>query len=310
VLAIVHTENDFKRLRDLGRDYGVQFLIAGAGEAHRVPELIGAAGAPVIVSLDFPDIERVTGYWFDRAFRHLEEEESEALDERDEAAVHGNAAAVAAVGVPLALATGGMNNPGRFLENLRTAIEAGLPAAAALDALTRTPARLFGVEPVLGTLETGKIANLTVTGGGDIFTEDEAYVAHVFVDGRRKDFEKPRPRSTGATGGIAGEWTLEINAEGMTMEMTLTLELDGTDVTAVLLNQGEELSMSGTFIEGELSLQGTIPDETAAPITFTATVEGEEMSGSVGVAGMGNFALTGTKNPGQTPAGEGGSNDD
>ncbi len=311
LLVIVQSENDLKRLRDLGRDYGVQYWIAGAQEAWRVPELIRSAGAPVIVSLDFPPIESVTGYWYDRAFRHLEEAESEAFDDRDEAAVHGNAAAVATLGVPLALGTGGMRDPDSFLENLRLAISAGLPAATALDALTRTPARLFGVEAVLGSLEPGKIANLTITGGGDIFSDSEAYIAHVFVDGRKRSFEKPRPRASGpAAAGPAGEWDLEINAEGMTIEMTLTLELEGTDVTAVIVQEGEEMHLSGTFSEGELSLQGTIPDESAAPITLTATIEGNEMRGSLGVAGMGTFTLTGTKKPGSIPSGEGGSKDD
>jgi len=309
LLAIVHTENDLKRLRDLGRDYGVQYWIAGAQEAWRVPDLISSAGAPVIVSLDYPGIERVTGYWFDRAFRHLDEDESEALDTRDETAVHGNVAAVAATGVPLALGTGGMRDPGDFIDNLRLAIETGFSPAAALDALTRTPAELFGVADILGTLEVGKIANLTVTGGGDIFSDSDAYIAHVFVDGRKRSFAKPRPRPSGSGGGPAGEWIIEINAEGMTVEMTLTLEIEGTEVTAILLQEGEEMHLSGTFVDGVLSLQGSIPDESAAPITVNATIEGNEMRGTVGVAGMGEFSLTGEKNPGRG-RGEGGPSHD
>ncbi len=310
ILALVHTENDLKRLRDLGSDYGVRFWIAGAEEAYRVPELIRTAGTPVIVTLDFPSIENVTGYWFDRAFRHLDEAETDSLDTRDEAAVHGNAAAVLATGVPLALGTGGLRDVGGFLSNLRTAVAAGLPPAAALQALTLTPARLFGVEAMLGTLEGGKIANLTVVGGGDLFTDDEAYIAHIFVDGRKRSFEKPRPRAAGAQGAIAGEWDLEINAEGMTVAMTLILELDDTAVSATLIQEGEEMVMSGTFLEGELALRGTIPDESAAAITLTATVEGEEMRGTVSVAGMGSFSLSGTKKPGGAAEGKGGSHDD
>ena len=75
-------------------------------------------------------------------------------------------------------------------------MEAGLPAEEALKALTINPATIFGVADVLGTLEPGKIANLTVT-SGDIFTDEEAYVAHVFVDGRKETFEKPKPPSAG-----------------------------------------------------------------------------------------------------------------
>jgi imidazolonepropionase-like amidohydrolase len=202
VMGIVQIENDFKRLRDLAAEYDLQYWIAGAAEAFRVPDLIREAGVPVLVSLDFPDIDEVTGYQFDRAFRNLTEEEKEELDARDEAAVHSNPAAVFQTGVPFALATGGMGDVGDFLENLRLAVTAGLPPEEALNALTINPATIFGVDAMMGTLEAGKIANLTVT-SGDIFTDDQAYVAHVFVDGHKDTFAEPEAPSS-AEGG-AGE---------------------------------------------------------------------------------------------------------
>ena len=110
VMGIVQIENDFKRLRKLAAEYGLNYWIAGAAEAFRVPDLIEAAGVPVLVSLDFPSINQVTGYQFDRAYKNLTEEEKEELDSRDEAAVQSNPAAVFEAGVPLALATGGMSS--------------------------------------------------------------------------------------------------------------------------------------------------------------------------------------------------------
>lgn len=199
VLGIVETENDFKRLRNLAEEYDLRYWIAGAAEAFRVPDLIREANVPVIVSLDFPSIEQVTGYQFDRAFRNLTKEEKEELDTRDEAAVHSNPAVVFETGVPFALATGGMQDIGDFQKNLRLAVEAGLPAEEALKALTINPATIFGVAEVLGTLEPGKIANLTVT-SGDIFTDEAAWVTHVFVDGRKETFEKPEPQPSTESG--------------------------------------------------------------------------------------------------------------
>ncbi len=76
-----------------------------------------------------------------------------------------NAAALAKAGVPFAFTTKGMRSLPEFFTNLRSAIKAGLPRAAALRALTIDAARLFGVDRQLGTVEAGKTAALVVMSG-------------------------------------------------------------------------------------------------------------------------------------------------
>jgi imidazolonepropionase-like amidohydrolase len=197
IMVEVHRENDFVRLENLAEEFGFEFWIAGAEEAFRVPDFLRSARAPVIVSLDFPMIQRMTGYQFERAHRNLSADEKKELDERDQAAIHGNAASVYEAGVPLALSTSGMTI-GSFHRNLRTAIKAGLPPEEALKALTLNPARLFSVDQVLGTLEVGKIANLTVT-RGDYFEDDDSKVAYVFIDGRMESFTSETPGMGGGS---------------------------------------------------------------------------------------------------------------
>mgnify|MGYP006277806879 CR=1 FL=1 len=295
VMGIVSIENDFKRLRSLAGEHGLQYWIAGAVEAFRVPELIREAGAPVLVSLDFPAVNEVTGYHFDRAFKNLTKEEKEALDERDEAAIHSNAAVVFETGVPMALATGGMASPSAFLKNVRLAVEAGLPAREALKALTVNPATIFGVEETLGTLEPGKIANLTVT-HGDVFTDEEAWVAHVFVDGYKESFEKPKA-SAGGTGAAAGSWMVTVSLGGEAADGTLDLTQEGTDVTGVLSIQGMTMDFVGTISAGTLEMSGSVPEMGSA--TLTATIQGDEMDGSIVLGPMGTAAFTGTRSPGE-----------
>jgi hypothetical protein len=249
------------------------------------------------VSHDFPSISEVTGYQFDRAFRNLTDEEKKELDDRDRAAIHSNPAAVFETGVPFALATGGMSSPNSFLKNLRLAVEAGLPPEEALKALTVNPATIFGVADVLGTLEPGKIANLTVT-HGDVFTNEAAWVSHVFVDGRKETFERPRAPSSGGGGAVGGSWAVSVSVGGEAAEGTLELALEGGTVTGELTIEGMSISMEGTFAEGALELRGSVPDMGA--ITLTATVAGDEMSGSMGLGPMGTADLTGTRNPGDT----------
>ena len=93
--------------------------------------------------------------------------------------------------MPFAFSSDGLATPGEFLANVRKAIKAGLPADAALRALTIDAAQIYGVQDRLGSLEAGKIANLIVV-QGDLLG-DKSTVKHVFVDGRR--FEVPADAS-------------------------------------------------------------------------------------------------------------------
>lgn len=299
VLGIVQIENDFKRLRKLADEYGLQYWIAGAAEAFRVPDLIREAGVPVLVSLDYPAINEVTGYQFDRAFRNLTEEEKEELDKRDEAAVHSNAAAVFEAGVPFALGTGGMQTVRDFLKNLRLAVDAGLPAEEALKGLTVNPATIFGVAEMMGTLEPGKIANLTVT-SGDIFTDEEAWVAHVFVDGWKESFEKPKPPSAGGGGAIGGSWSLAVSFGAEAAEGTLNLTQEGETVTGEFSVEDQTIDFEGTYVDGALEMTGSVPD--LGSVTLTATIEGDEMTGSLALGPVGTADFTGRRTPGDLNA--------
>ncbi|HBH53543.1 MAG TPA: amidohydrolase, partial [Planctomycetaceae bacterium] len=59
---------------------------------------------------------------------------------------------------------------------------------AALDALTREPATLLGMQDRLGTLEAGKLAHLVVLTGP--FHDERSRVRHLFVDGRHFEYHK------------------------------------------------------------------------------------------------------------------------
>jgi hypothetical protein len=155
------------------------------------------------------------------------------------------------------------------------------------------------VGDVLGTLETGKIANLTVT-HGDVFTDEEAWVAHVFVDGRRESFEAPKPPSAVGSGAIGGSWTVRVSFGGESVEGTLDLTQEGETVTGELSMMGSATEFEGTFSEGTLEMTGSSPD--MGTISLTATVEGDEMKGSLGIGPMGTADFTGKRDPGDGDA--------
>ncbi len=63
----------------------------------------------------------------------------------------------------------------------------GLDHEEAIKALTINPARIFGVEDRLGSLETGKDADLFITTGDPLDTRSE--VRHLFIGGRHIDMK-------------------------------------------------------------------------------------------------------------------------
>ena len=74
----------------------------------------------------------------------------------------------------------------RIVRNLpyhaATAAAYGLPADEALKSITLYPAQILGVADRLGSIETGKVANLVVTDGS--LLEIRTHVKHVFINGR------------------------------------------------------------------------------------------------------------------------------
>ena len=97
-------------------------------------------------------------------------------------------------GREIALTTFGLSDIKKFRQNLRLALDRGLTDTDALAALTTVPAILCGVESQLGTIEAGKLANLTVVVGTNYF-DAESKVREVWIDGRihRVPAEEPKP---------------------------------------------------------------------------------------------------------------------
>jgi imidazolonepropionase-like amidohydrolase len=92
----------------------------------------------------------------------------------------GNAAALYKAGVPIAFSTYELRNLPDFWTNLRLAVKAGLPKAAALAALTSQAAQILNVQSQLGSIRVGKAAALTVMSGD--FLEPASTVKYLIID--------------------------------------------------------------------------------------------------------------------------------
>jgi hypothetical protein len=95
-----------------------------------------------------------------------------------------NAARLVRAGVPVifSMSDPGTDRASMLRQAAGNAVANGLPWSAALAAITRTPAEVFGVANDLGSIEVGKRADLVLWSGDPL--EVSSLADQVFVDGR------------------------------------------------------------------------------------------------------------------------------
>ena len=290
---------EIERALELAQEFNLQLVINGGLEADRVAARLKAANVPVLLSLNFP--RRAAA-----ASPEADAEPLRVLRERVEAPK--TAGRLAAAGVRFAFQSGGMTTMNDFLANAARAVEAGLSRDDAVRALTLRPAEILGVANQLGSVEVGKIANLTVT-RGDLFAR-ERRVTHLFIDGRQIEL-RPVATPGGPGQGASGTWTLNVNLGGsgnerQELSATLTLQQQGERLTGSLQGQlGSGSVASGTVTGSDVNF--TVPITLPAPASqttdaiFTGTITGGEMRGTVQVVGRGNGTFTATRAGGGAP---------
>src|SRR5882757_675630 len=139
----------------------LRMIIAGGSEAYKVKDLLRSKGIPVIL----------------RPMLTLPLDEDDPYDR-----LLSQPAELAAAGVKFAFASFDNSFARRLGQNAANAVAYGLPYDEALKAVTLYPARIFGLDDQIGTLEPGKIANLIVTNGDPLeLTTD---VKYLFIRGQ------------------------------------------------------------------------------------------------------------------------------
>jgi imidazolonepropionase-like amidohydrolase len=184
---VASTERQINRVGAIVKEMALKTpVVVGAQEGWRVIPTLKAAGATAVVSLDWPAPGSVTG----NAFRGETPEPPTSgrgagagTPTAATAEVRANAGALAKAGVPVALASFGGESGATFRDAIRSTIEAGMSADDALRAATVTPAALLGITAAVGTIDVGKLANLVVVTGNDLFASGTP-IKHVFVEGR------------------------------------------------------------------------------------------------------------------------------
>lgn len=163
------------RAARVARELELDFAIVSCGQEWRRPDLAKETRATFIVPVNFPNLPKLPSQddWDQVTLDNLR-----AWDWAAE-----NPALLRQQKLDIALTTYSLADKKVFRKNVKAAVDRGLSEADALAALTTIPAKLCGVDKQLGTIEPGKIANLTIVDGKGYF-DPESRVREVWVDGR------------------------------------------------------------------------------------------------------------------------------
>ena len=180
---VASTEREMIRAGEITREMGLKTpVIVGAQEGWRAVSAIKHSGATAVVSVRWPSADVVTGRQFLAVGSGLTGTAPPA-DSSANREVRANPAALVRAGITVALSSYGGESGTTFRDGIRAAIGAGMSADDALRAATVTPAALLGVTAAVGTIEVGKLANLVVVTGNDLFASGNP-IKHVFIEGR------------------------------------------------------------------------------------------------------------------------------
>lgn len=185
-------DQDILRAQRLANEFGFETIMLGGNRAAYVADTLAGKKIPTILGLRNPENLRLYDPDMPPSLTTF----------RDRSLAVQNAAILHEKGAPFVF--GADTNPGDFWTALRAAVTNGLPKEAALEALTVRAANLLGLGDRIGTLEPGKVANLTIV-EGDLFDE-RGRISRLFVDGKPMSIDAPaapaiRPGQGGRGGG-------------------------------------------------------------------------------------------------------------
>jgi len=286
VVFVADTDSAMRRAQAIARELNLRYILAGARQGY---EMAGElANVPVLVSVKWAEAPA------DKDDR--EEQPLRVIRERQLSPT--TPAALQKSGVSFALVSGA-GKAGDFLPGIRKAIENGLSADDALRATTLWPARIFGVDRQLGTLERGKIANVIVS-DKPLF-EKEAKVKRVFVDGREIRLavsdKKDGDKSATAASPIDGTWAVTVRAAQGNVAIQMTLRAENGKLTGTYSGDRGAGDIRGGTLDGntfEVTIAAQSEGVEASDWIFRGSLDGDSMSGTV-TTNLGSFEFSGSR---------------
>ena len=93
-----------------------------------------------------------------------------------------------------------------------------------------------------------------------------------------------------------GTWNTTMNTPMGAQNGTMTLSTDGGTLTGTLVSPTGEIELTDGTVDGDtLTWKADITSPMAMTLEFTATVDGDSMSGNVKLGAFGDATFTGTR---------------
>jgi len=93
-----------------------------------------------------------------------------------------------------------------------------------------------------------------------------------------------------------GTWNTTINTPMGAQQGTLTLTTDGASLSGVMAGAQGEMALTDGAVDGDtLTWKADMTSPMPMTLEFTATVTGDEISGSVKLGAFGDATFTGTR---------------
>jgi imidazolonepropionase-like amidohydrolase len=197
-------------------------VIIGSGSEHRRLNALVEMNHPIVVPMTFPDEPEV---W---TINDADNVTLTTLQHWERAPA--NARWLHNAGLKVALTSSKLRDGEKFHDNLREAIEKGLPATDALAMLTTNAADILDLDNQ-GEIKNGYLANLVVA-SDDLFDPDsKAKIIDTWIDGRKHHINDAENNQ------FDGYW--EISVVGA--PFTMWIDIDGTTITAYE-GEGEDIA--------------------------------------------------------------------
>ena len=289
-LFLANVRDDHDRALNFAAEHRLRIAIWGGHEAYELANRLKSTETDVILHVDFGDEPKVEPPKpNDDEYADLPESTPVKELKRDlwKRRVAG-LTQLHQAGVRFGVSSRDGKTPADLLKGLRQAIANGLPADAALAALTTQPAAILGLERELGSIAVGRPAYFVVLTG--TFDNDQSKVKHVVIGNQRyeyhKDAKSVEPTKPGSTPSlqVAGKWTVEIAAA----EAKVRGDLELTQ---------SERSLSGRFVSEQGDGRITSGSLTKDGLEFVVSIGAGDSSVSLKFESTGSAKAAGTEPP-------------
>lgn len=208
--SVFEAGNVYNMLRadKVGDEFGVQYILKSGGDDYKRISEIKATGATVIASVSFPETPDVTD-----PYNAMQV----SLDELKHWEIApSNISALVKNGIPFCISSNDLKDKKYFFSNLQKAMQFGVSEKEMLTALTTTPAKIFNISNLVGTLKPGMLANFIIT-SGNVF-DKKTTIYENWVQGKVYRIESYDAKD------IRGEYDLSFSNK--TLSLTIKGEVD------------------------------------------------------------------------------------